>query len=157
MDFDAKLNFWDVVDVWSRTDSPNAQAYQLLEDLDLGPDLTGKDAVGEINYIDGSCPGNDYLGVEAAHQDSISLLPVLLGKSSPSREAIFIQGDGKDEAIAICSGRWKLIVRESLSFELYDLSIDPGEATDISSKNAAVVKRLASALEKAETAGKTRL
>ena len=74
VDFDAKLDFWDVVDVWSRTDSPNAQAYRLLEDLDLGPDLTGKDAVGEINFIDGSCPGNDYLGVEAADQVSISLL-----------------------------------------------------------------------------------
>ncbi len=74
VDFDTKLDFWDIVDTWSRIDSPNARAYRLLEDLDLGPDLTGEDAVGEINFIDGPCPGNDYLGVEARSQIDISLL-----------------------------------------------------------------------------------
>ena len=62
------------MDFWCRTDSPNARAYRLLEKLDLGPNLTGKDAVGEINFIDGPCPGNDYLGVEAPTQLDISLL-----------------------------------------------------------------------------------
>ncbi len=75
VDFDAQMNWWDVVDVWSRQDSPNALAYGLLAGLDLGPELTGKDAVGEIRFIDGPCPGNDYLGVEAPSQLDISLLP----------------------------------------------------------------------------------
>jgi hypothetical protein len=63
-----------VVDTWSYIDSPNAKAYRLLEDLDLGPDLVGKDAVGEIRFIDGACPGSDYLGVEAPCMVDVSLL-----------------------------------------------------------------------------------
>ena len=74
VNFDKKLGFWDVVDTWMCTDSPNARAYRLLEDLDLGPDLNRADAVGEIRFIDGPCPGNDYLGVEAVDEVSISLL-----------------------------------------------------------------------------------
>ena len=64
----------DVVDTWARVDSPNAKAFRLLEDLDLGPNLVGKDAVGEIRFIDGPCPGNDYLGVEVDCDITISLL-----------------------------------------------------------------------------------
>ena len=44
------------------------------EGLDLGPDLEGANAVGEIVFIDGACPGNDYLGVRATDQVSVSLL-----------------------------------------------------------------------------------
>ena len=55
-------------------DSPNARAYRLLEDLDLGPQLTGAEAVGEIDFIDGARPGVDYLGVEAPTQLDMALL-----------------------------------------------------------------------------------
>ena len=74
IDLDAQMDWWDIVDTWARVDSPNAKAFRLLEDFDLGPNLTGADAVGEINFIDGPCPGNDYLGVEAPSQLDISLL-----------------------------------------------------------------------------------
>ncbi len=74
VDFDAQMDWWDVVDCWARVDSPNAKAYRLLENLNLGPDLVGKDAVGEIRFIDGPCPGNDYLGVEAPSLVDVSLL-----------------------------------------------------------------------------------
>ena len=73
-DFDRVMDFWDIIDSWSLHDSPNARAYHLLENLDLGPDLTGEDAVGEINFVDGACPGSDYLGVMAPSQVDISLL-----------------------------------------------------------------------------------
>jgi len=98
-----------------------------------------------------------------AAEDSISLLPVLLGQEpkAPRREAVFIQGNGKDSAIAVCSGRWKLIVRyaersRDQSYELYDLQSDPGEQTDRSSDQPDITKRLATALEKAESDGRTR-
>ena len=68
------MDWWEVVDCWSREDSPNARAFNLLADLDLGPTLSGQDAVGEIRFIDGPCPGNDYLGVEAPTPTDISLL-----------------------------------------------------------------------------------
>lgn len=97
-----------------------------------------------------------------AAEDSISLLPILLGRQSAfaKRDAVFILGDGKDSAIAVCAGKWKLIVRygrsRKESYELYDLSEDPGELTNLSKAHPDVTKRLATALEKAETAGRTR-
>lgn len=100
---------------------------------------------------------------EEAAEDSISLLPILLGEepTKPIREAVFILGDGKDSSIAVCSGQWKLIVRyagdRKESYELYDLNDDPGELTDVSNGNPEVTKRLAVALQKAEAAGRTRL
>jgi hypothetical protein len=74
VDFDDFVAPEIVVDFWARTDSPNARAYRLLKRLDLGPELTGEDAVGEIRFIDGPCPGNDYLGAHAPSQLDISLL-----------------------------------------------------------------------------------
>ena len=74
VDFDDFVDPEIVLDYWARDESSNAQAFYLLEGLDLGPDLNRKNAVGEIRFIDGACPGNDYLGVEAADQVSISLL-----------------------------------------------------------------------------------
>ena len=67
---------WDtVLGSWGRVDSPNARAYHLLESLDLGPDLTGPKAVGELNFHDGLNPGaKDYLMVTVKDDISISLL-----------------------------------------------------------------------------------
>ncbi len=96
-----------------------------------------------------------------AAEDSISLLPVLLGEGEvPNREAIFVLGDGKDSAIAVCSGRWKLIVRYDSSraetYELYDLQQDPGELNNLSQEQQGVTRKLATLLRNAETAGRTR-
>ena len=74
VDFDSYMDPEFVVESWGRSESPNAQAFYLLDGLDLGPDLEGANAVGEIRFIDGACPGNDYLGVRATDQVSVSLL-----------------------------------------------------------------------------------
>ena len=98
---------------------------------------------------------------EHSAEDSISLLPVLHGKPAPKREAIFIQGNGKDSAIAVCTGRWKLIVRTveegAKAYELYDLDVDKGETNNVTEANPEVTKKLAAALVKAEEDGRTRL
>ena len=96
-----------------------------------------------------------------AGEDSISLLPVLLnGTPLVEREAIFVQGDGKNEAIAICTGKWKVIERRfddaATAHELYDLSEDIGETNDVSAEHPEVVERLAAALAKARAEGRTR-
>ena len=94
--------------------------------------------------------------------DSFSLLPVLLGESNDiaERDNIFILGNGRDSAIAVCSGKWKLIVRYNQDSdrrnELYDLSKDKAELDDLSEQYPEIAKRLASALEKAESDGRTR-
>jgi len=97
-----------------------------------------------------------------AGEDSLSLLPVLLGKTpaTPLRQLIFVQGDTDDNAIAVCAGQWKMI--ESRNSEdvkvqqLYDLTTDPGETTDIAKEHPEVVKGLASALDQARANGRTR-
>ena len=73
-DFDRVMDFWEVIESWARRDSPNARAYRLLESLDLGPNFSGAEAVGEIRSIDGPYPGNDYLGAHAPTQLDIALL-----------------------------------------------------------------------------------
>jgi len=99
---------------------------------------------------------------EDAAEDSFSLLPVLRGDESQvfGRERVFILGNGKDSAIAVCGGKWKLIVRygddQSRGHELYDLDQDPGELNNLSAKYPEIVKRLADAYHEAEAAGRTR-
>ena len=64
VDFDAIQDYSVVVEYWCRGRSPSAAAHNLLANLDLGPDLNGKDAVGELTFYDCPMPGSDYLGVE---------------------------------------------------------------------------------------------
>ncbi len=73
-DLDELVDSEFVVESWARSDSPNAQAYYLLESLDLGPDLSGSDAVGGLVFTNCPMPGSDYLGVAAEDHVSISLL-----------------------------------------------------------------------------------
>ncbi len=97
-----------------------------------------------------------------AAEDSFSLLPVLLGQQEKiaGREAIFILGNGKDSAVAVRNGRWKLIVRygedKDRGSELYDLSKDPGEQNNVASDRPEIAEQLAAAYRKAEAAGRTR-
>ncbi len=100
------------------------------------------------------------LPVDAA-EDSFDMLPVLTGRASaPVREFTFIQGDTNDNAMAVRAGNWKLIeTRNSKNHEvqrLFDLAVDPGETTDVASRQPEVVSRLAAALDKARTNGRTR-
>lgn len=97
-----------------------------------------------------------------AAEDSFSLLPILRGEQDrlSEREAVFIQGNGKDSSIAVCTGTWKLIVRygsdSDAGHELYNLSTDPGELTNLAKQHPEVTERLAAALQKAEADGRTR-
>jgi hypothetical protein len=74
VDLDADVDEWVVMDSWAATDSPNVIAYSMLDGLDLGPELDGSGAVGELRFINGCCPGNDYMGVHAADALTLSLL-----------------------------------------------------------------------------------
>lgn len=67
---------WDYVcDAWCLKDSPNARAFELLSGFDLGSlKAHGDRKIGEILFINGPCPGNDYRGVEAPTELDLSLL-----------------------------------------------------------------------------------
>ena len=62
------------LDSWCRADSPNVQAYHLLECLDIGTELRHGNQVGGLLFYDGPMPGSDYLGVHAECAVSLSLL-----------------------------------------------------------------------------------
>ncbi len=95
-------------------------------------------------------------------EDSFSLLPVLTGNADQvaGRDNVFILGNGKDSAVAVCGGKWKLVVwygdAKKQGHELYDLSQDAGEQQDLAKDYPQVVKHLADAYFAADKAGRTR-
>ena len=101
-----------------------------------------------------------------AAEDSFSMLSVLRGQEpGHGREMIFVQGDSKDNAIAVCSGRWKLIDwkrgnekdgKPEQRYALFDLESDPGETNDVSASYPQKVQSMRSALASTRESGRTR-
>ncbi len=106
-----------------------------------------------------------------AAEDSVSLLPILLGKATePVREALVhhsING-----MFSIRQGRWKLelcpgsggwsvprdpqAVKQGLpSLQLYDMEADPAEAKNLEAEQPEVVKRLTELLERYVAEGRS--
>ena len=77
LDEEADFEFFG--ESWARTDSPNAEAYHLLDGLDLF-DYSGDEGrlIGGLKFIDGPHPGSDYLGVHADDALSANLLQARL-------------------------------------------------------------------------------
>jgi hypothetical protein len=74
VDLDAYADSSLVMALKLRNDCSSARAYRLLENIDLGPELSGAEAVGGLEFFDGGLPPSDYLGVEAVDEVSLSLL-----------------------------------------------------------------------------------
>jgi arylsulfatase A len=78
--------------------------------------------------------------------DGLSLAPVLRGRPRAREHAYLYWDYGHARAAflqAVRAGRWKA-VRPSLAaaMELYDLSVDPGEARDVAAQHPAIVKEM---------------
>jgi arylsulfatase A-like enzyme len=91
-------------------------------------------------------------GAEApAGLDGISYVPTLLGEAQPQHEYLFWTfGRGERARVAVRFGKWKA-VRNGIAdpVELYDLSLDIGEASDVAAENPDVVARLTAIMEEA--------
>jgi len=79
-------------------------------------------------------------GVRTGNTPGRSLVPLLKGQKSPWRETLMVEGDR--ERMVIFDGMWKYVVtcpkRGRQQYEmLFDLKNDPGETTNIASKNKA--------------------
>jgi hypothetical protein len=48
--------------------------------MDLGSGFSDPNPVGSLDFIDGACSGNDYLGVESLYPLSVSLLQLRLNE-----------------------------------------------------------------------------
>lgn len=73
--------------------------------------------------------------------DGVDLTPYLESDSMPSR-SLFWEHEGNR---AVMRGRWKLVSRWPLGFELYDLSRDRSERTNLAAENAERVEELGAA------------
>ncbi len=82
----------------------------------------------------------------AAGEDSVSLLPALLGTiDAPTREATVHQSPKGD--LAIRQGAWKLILHASGQRELFQLVDDIGETNDVLAANPDVASRLTALMQ----------
>jgi len=90
----------------------------------------------------------------SAITDGISFAPTLRGDSQPSHEALYWEfpitwaGNGNGYQTAVRLGNWKgvrtdLVNNPQAPIELYDLSTDLGETTDVAAAHPEVVARIA--------------
>jgi hypothetical protein len=71
---DEPADSMDYFEQWVYHDSSVALAFTYLQSLDLGPEFGGETSAGRIDFIDGTCPGNDARLALAPDLISISLL-----------------------------------------------------------------------------------
>ena len=84
----------------------------------------------------------DLAGAKAPREtDGVSLVPSLLGKPAgqQSREYLYWEFEGHQ---AVRMTQWKAVrLKTAKATELFDLSVDPGEKTDVSAGHPDIVKR----------------
>ena len=97
-----------------------------------------------------------------AGEDSFNILPALRGGplTEPIRKLTVLQGDTRDDALAVRCGPWKLIEKQNPKggkrHQLYDLVNDPGETTDLAAGKPEITKELATALAEVRDNGRSR-
>jgi len=88
--------------------------------------------------------------------DGISFLPELLGKKQPRHEYLYWEFHEQGGKTALRMDNWKAVKRDIDKVsqgvtELYDLSNDEGETTDISASNPEIVKKMDELMKQAHT------
>jgi len=94
------------------------------------------DVAPTVLALAGSTPG------AAPVLDGLDLASLADSAPPPARALFWRQGN----AWAVREGRYKLVARGRRAAELYDLEVDPGEATDLAAERPEVVERLRAAL-----------
>lgn len=85
-------------------------------------------------------------GVSAPENDGISLVPTILGGKQPEHEALYWEFPGSKGWVAVRIGEWKGIVQKvqkgKNKMELFNLTSDPQESTDVSADHPDIVARM---------------
>ncbi|MEA2069022.1 MAG: sulfatase-like hydrolase/transferase, partial [Verrucomicrobiota bacterium] len=97
----------------------------------------------------------EFRGSKTAPPDGRSLLPVLKGEAMEPPEYLFSNDKGQQGVIY--KGRWKLLIepgwfvltrkKPGISYELYDLQIDPAEKINLTAQKPELVQQLTKACE----------
>ncbi len=104
-----------------------------------------------IDWMPTICSALNIPEAESAKWDGLNIWPLLKGEANPAlaQRELYCQGVRRESA-ALRQGPWKLVVhrrKAEARAELYDLSADPGEKTDLSAEHprrvAAMLKALA--------------
>lgn len=69
----------------------------------------------------------------------VSLLPAFEGKTLSRADSIFWEHEGNK---AVRDGRWKLVRRHTLPWQLFDMEADRTEQRDVSREDPEIVSRL---------------
>ena len=89
-----------------------------------------------------------------AGEDSVSLVPALLGKSdAPTRDGTIHQSAGAD--LAMRQGPWKMIFKADGSRELYNLAADLSETKDVLAANAEIATKLTALMQRHISEGRS--
>ena len=90
---DQSADLYDYIDEWGRKDANKAKAYDYLYGLDLfGSDDENGLRLGDLNFIDGCHPGNDYLAVTSHDPLSASLLQARLQELGHNISVEIVEG-----------------------------------------------------------------
>jgi arylsulfatase A-like enzyme len=94
-----------------------------------------------------------------AQTDGISYLPTLLGKEQPQHDYFYFEFHEQGGKQALIKGDWKCIRLEvkdpaKTRVELYNITDDPGETTDLAAQHPEKVKELTDLIASARTENK---
>ena len=90
---DQPADLYDYIDEWGRKDANKAKAYDYLYGLDLfGSNDENGLRLGDLNFIDGCHPGNDYLAVTSHDPLSASLLQARLQELGQNISVEIVEG-----------------------------------------------------------------
>ncbi|HPR82316.1 MAG TPA: arylsulfatase [Pontiellaceae bacterium] len=92
--------------------------------------------------------------------DGISLVPALKGQPQPAHDYLYWELEQQGGQQALRKGNWKAVRRNILknpqaAIELYDLSKDPAESTNVAALHPEIVQTLTTLLQQARTESKT--
>jgi hypothetical protein len=73
LDMNAVIVDWRLFDSWLQVHAPYRHAHEYLQSIDLGPQLSGGEAVGALE-VQWGMPGSDYVGTHAVDAVTLSLL-----------------------------------------------------------------------------------
>jgi arylsulfatase len=89
--------------------------------------------------ITGARYPREFKGQAIQPMEGVSLRPAFAGGRINRARPIFWEHEGNR---AIRSGRWKLVSRSPDGWELYDMTADRAEGTDLAARHPDVVKKL---------------